>query len=181
MKSVVVYESMYGNTHAVADAIAAGLGGPDNNLTVLPVHEATTEALAGVDLLVVGGPTHVHGMTRPSTRKAAVDAAEKPDANLVLDPDAEGEGLREWFDEAGALPHAAAAFDTRADASAIVTGRASKGIAKRLHKHGCALVLEPESFLVTKENHLLDHETEHARAWGAALGAAIGAGAHKVS
>jgi hypothetical protein len=147
----------------------------------LPVHEATTDALDGVDLLVVGGPTHVHGMTRASTRKAAADAAAKPEADLVLDPDAEGEGLREWFDEAGALPHAAAAFDTRIDASAMVTGRASKGIAKRLHRHGCALVLEPESFLVTKQNHLLDHESEHARAWGAALAAAMQAGAKQTT
>ena len=181
MKSVVVYESMYGNTHAVADAIALGLSGPDNDVAVLPVHEATTDALDGVDLLVVGGPTHVHGMTRASTRKAAADAAAKPEADLVLDPDAEGEGLREWFDEAGALPHAAAAFDTRIDASAMVTGRASKGIAKRLHRHGCALVLEPESFLVTKQNHLLDHESEHARAWGAALAAAMQAGAKQTT
>jgi menaquinone-dependent protoporphyrinogen IX oxidase len=181
MRAVVVYESMYGNTHAVADAIAEGLNGPGDDVAVVSVHEATAAALADTDLLVVGGPTHVHSLTRASTRKAAVDAAEKPDSDLVLDPDAEGEGLREWFDGAEVLPRAAAAFDTRIDASAVLTGRASKGIAKRLHKHGCALVVEPESFLVTKENHLLDHEAERARAWGARLGAAFQPGAKQTT
>jgi hypothetical protein len=181
MKVVVVYESMYGNTHAVAEAVANGLRGPGDDVMVVSVHDATDAVLHGADLLVAGGPTHVHGLTRPSTRKAAVEAAEKPDADLALDPDAEGDGLREWFDHTDALPHLAAAFDTRIDASAVITGRASKGIAKRLHKHGCALVLEPESFLVTKENHLLDHESEHAREWGAALAAAMQAGAKQTT
>lgn len=173
MRAVVVYESMYGNTHVVADAIAEGLNGPGDDVAVVSVHAATPDLLDGADLLVVGGPTHVHSLTRASTRKAAVEAAEKPDADLVLDPDAEGEGLREWFDGVEVLPRAAAAFDTRIDASAVLTGRASKGIAKRLRKHGCALVAEPESFLVDKESHLIDHEAERARAWGAQLGAAF--------
>lgn len=181
MRAVVVYESMYGNTHSLADAIGAGLRGPGDEVDVVPVHDATNAVLAGADLLVAGGPTHVHSLTRPSTRKAAVDAAEKPEADLVLDPDAEGEGLREWFDRVEALPRSAAAFDTRIDASAMLTGRASKGIAKRLRKHGCELVLEPESFLVSKENHLLEHESEHARAWGAALASALQTGAKQTT
>lgn len=36
MRAVVVYESMYGNTHRVADAIGAGLE-PSFDVTVLPV------------------------------------------------------------------------------------------------------------------------------------------------
>jgi hypothetical protein len=56
-----------------------------------------------------------------------------------------------------------------------ITGRASKGIAKRLRAHGFDVVAEPESFIVTKENHLEDHEIEHAQEWGAGLVAALGA------
>ena len=59
MKALVVYESMYGNTHAVADALADVLG-PD--VDVRPVHEAGSVP-GDVDLLVVGGPTHMHGLT----------------------------------------------------------------------------------------------------------------------
>jgi hypothetical protein len=69
----------------------------------------------------------------------------------------------------------AAAFDTRADISALLSGRASKGIASRLKKHGCELVVAPESFLVTKENHLVLGEHERALAWGATLATYVGA------
>ncbi len=174
MKAVVVYESMYGNTHLVADAVATGLrtdAGAD--VVVVPVDEAHADVLAGADLVVVGGPTHAHGLSRESTRKAAIDAARKPDSDLTVDPDAEGPGLREWFDALERVATRAAAFDTRVKGPAALTGRASKGIAKRLRDHDCTLIVEPESFLVTKENHLLDDEAAHAREWGARLAAAI--------
>ena len=177
MNTVVVYESMYGNTHLVADAIADGLRSVDGvRANVLAVSHATEAELAGADLVVVGGPTHVHGLSRPSTRKAAAEDARKPDRDLELEPDAEGEGLREWFDAVSGLPGRAAAFDTRMDAPAVVTGRASKGIAKRLRHHGCELLDEPHSFLVTKDNHLEDHEVDEARSWGRRLGVALGGG-----
>ena len=80
---------------------------------VVPVGRATPVLLQGADLVVAGGPTHAHGMSRASTRKAAADQAND---GLILDPDAEGAGLREWFDSMGALDTASAAFDTRAPA-----------------------------------------------------------------
>jgi Flavodoxin len=172
MRAVVVYESMYGNTHLIADAIADGLGGaPD--VRVVPVEGAEPGVLRDADLLVIGGPTHAHSMTWPSTRKAAVEAAAKPGSDLELDPDAEGPGLRDWFDTLGELDTAAAAFDTRIDAPPVVTGRASKAIAKKLRHHGCSLVSDPESFLVTKENHLEPEEEQRARRWGESLRSAV--------
>jgi hypothetical protein len=174
MRAVVIYESMYGNTHRVAEAIADGIRfGAD--ATVLALHDADAAALSGVDLVVVGGPTHVHGMSRASTRKSAIETAEKPGATLELDPDAEGDGLREWFDSVASLPRLAGAFDTRMHGPVAFTGRASKGIAKRLRAHGSELLVEPQSFLVTKENHLDDDEFQHARRWGASLLAAASA------
>jgi hypothetical protein len=112
-------------------------------------------------------------MSRESTRQAAVGAARKPGSDLTVDPDAEGPGLREWFDALDGVPSMAAAFDTRIKAPAALTGRASKGIAKRLREHGCTVIVEPESFLVTKESHLLDDEEAHARNWGAQLATAF--------
>jgi len=172
MKTVVVYESMYGNTHLIAEAIAVGLAGA-GEVVVVPVGGATAEALVGADLVVVGGPTHVHGMSSAMSRKGAVEDAAKPEKDLELDPDAEGPGLRDWFDELGALPPMAAAFDTRMPGSPALTGRASKGIAKRLHHHGCRLMAEPMSFLVAKDNHLVDDEEAHATEWGADLAAKV--------
>ena len=172
MKAVVVYESMYGNTHLVADAIAAGLGAAGEVL-VVPVEHADAAALEGADLLVVGGPTHAHGMSHQSTRKAALEAAAEPGKELDVDPDAEGPGLRDWFDTIEQWPARAAAFDTRLDAPSAFTGRASKGIARKLRHHGCTVVGGPVSFLVSKETHLLPDEETHARDWGATLAAAL--------
>ena len=168
MHAVVVYESMYGNTRLVAEAIGIGLG-TKYQVDAVPVDKAERRLLERADLIVVGGPTHVHGMSRPSTRESAVADAARPDSGLTLDPDAEGPGLREWFDSLPALHARAAAFDTRVDLPAIITGRASKGIARRLRRHGLDLVAEPESFLVTKENHLEPDETLRARQWGSRL------------
>jgi hypothetical protein len=172
MRALVVYESMYGNTHEVAAAIAEGLR-PIADVRAVPVHEATAALAQGTDLLIVGGPTHAHAMTRASTRKAAMDAAAKSDSGLTVDPDAPGLGVRDWLDTVGELDVRGAAFDTRLDARAWLTGRASKGIARKLRQRGCALVVEPESFLVTKENELVAGEAARASAWGATLAAQL--------
>ena len=169
MRALVVYESMYGNTRQIADAIGAGLA-TAYRVDVVPVSQATPWSLDGADLVVVGGPTHVHGISRPSTRHAAAVDAAKPGSELTLDPDAEGLGVREWFDTLRATPPArAAAFDTRIEVSVMLSGRASKGIARRLRRHGSELVAEPESFLVTKQNTLVPGETDRAREWGRQL------------
>ncbi|MBL8774824.1 MAG: flavodoxin family protein [Acidimicrobiales bacterium] len=174
MRSVVVYESQTGCTHLVAEAIGKGLH-ELGEVHVVPVHHADAELANGADLVVVGGPTHIHGLSRPSTRKAAIEATEKPGAGIEPDPDAEGDGLREWFDALGDLEADAAAFDTRMEGPPAFTGRASKGIAKRLRHHGLELVVPPESFLVTKTTHLEDGEIEHARTWGATIASKVAA------
>ena len=169
MKAVVVYESMYGNTHAVADAIGRGLAG-SGEVVVVPVTQAAPALVTDADLVVVGGPTHAHGMSRPSTRKAAVDQAK----DNPIDPSATGPGVREWLETIPPVAASAAAFDTRAGmAPALLTGRASKGIAKQLHQHGFGQVAEPESFLIDKDNHLEPGEVERAEEWGARLAAAV--------
>jgi hypothetical protein len=175
VKAVVVYESMYGNTHLIAEAIANGLRAASDEVVVASVGEATSQLLADADLIVVGGPTHVHGMSRENTRQAAVEAAGKEGSDLEVEPDAQGPGLRTWFETVEEVPPMAAAFDTRLKAPALVTGRASNGIAKRLRAHGATLVVAPMSFMVTKESHLLDEETTHALEWGKQLGAVLAA------
>jgi Flavodoxin domain len=170
MRAVVVYESVYGNTHLIARAIGAGLA-TACDVSVVPVAEASQQLLAGADLVVAGGPTHVHGMSRESTRNAAVEAGQAPDSMLSVEPGAQSLGLREWFGTFGRFRARAAAFDTRVHGPAALTGRASKGIAHLLRAHGFELIAAPESFLVTKQNQLELHEEERARAWGAKLAA----------
>ena len=163
MRAVVVYESMYGNTHEIAGVVGKRLI-EVADVSVVPLDDASPTIVGDADLLVVGGPTHVHGMSRLGTRDAAVKASDKPDGP-ELDADAPGPGLRAWFDSLPAAPRLAAAFDTRLEGPAMVTGRASKGIARQLRHHGYRMVTGPESFLVTKHNTLVDGEIEHAQRW----------------
>jgi hypothetical protein len=172
MRAVVVYESMYGNTHRVAEAIGDGLQ-TAFDVSVVPVAQADPAVLADADLVVVGGPTHVHGMSRATTRKAAVEAADKPVSPLQVEPDALGQGLRDWFGSLGQYSVKAAAFDTRLHAPAALTGRAARGVARSLRAHGFDVIAEPESFLVTKQDQLEAGETNRARDWGAKLAASI--------
>lgn len=173
MKSVVVFESMYGNTHEIAEQIAAGLESIGPVVLGNPAQVPTSTA-AGADLLVVGGPTHVHGMTSAASRRAATETAAK-DPDVDMDPDLDAEdlsvGLRDWFDD---LPDGhgrlAAAFDTRLDKPAVFTGSAAKGIARRLKRHHFGAIADPESFLVgDAAGPLLAGEADRAKHWGEEL------------
>jgi len=171
MRSLVVYESMFGNTHLVAEAIARGLrsGG---QVQVASVADARYENVRRYDVVVVGGPTHAHGMSRAKTRQSAITASRRePDEPQHLEPNTGGMGLRAWLDMLGLCDGQAAAFDTRLDGHPFLTGQASKGIAGMLHNHGFHLVAEPISFLVDRNNHLLAGEEEQAERWGAGLAA----------
>jgi hypothetical protein len=173
MRAVIVYESMYGNTHAIAEAIAQGLE-PGNDVTVVPVAMAGPRLLAGADLVVVGGPTHIHGLSRPNTRKAAVDAAGKAGSALTLDGEAavDRPGVREWLGSLGQVSAKAAAFDTRMVGPAPFTGQASKVITRLLRRHGFTVIAQA-SFLVTKGNELRAGEDDRGRRWGTALAVQI--------
>jgi flavodoxin len=170
MQAVVIYESMFGNTRAIAFAIGTGLA-EYFDVTVIAVGQAYPTSYNQADLIVVGGPTHVRGMSRPSTRQGAAKQAAESSGGLTLEPGALGEGLREWFSSrVTSRGHAlAAAFDTRIRGPAVVTGRASKGISGALRCQDYELIAKPESFLVTKANELLPGEQNRARAWAASL------------
>ena len=172
MAAVIVYESMFGNTHAIAHAVGKGLE-PMLEVVVVALAEAGRERLGDADVLVVGGPTHFHGMSRPRTRRWAAATARKPSNDLVLDRDAEGPGLRDWFTSLGDGHTKVAAFDTRFSGSAVLRGRASKAISRKLRKHGFDVVTKPESFFVTLKNHLEPGEEARAHDWGKQLAASV--------
>jgi hypothetical protein len=167
MRAVVVYESMFGATRQVAEAIADGLGGPEV-AQVVPVQDASADLVAAADLLVVGGPTHVHGMARPRSRNAAVEMTRRPGKRLQLEPGATGPGLREWFEDIPALRVPAAAFDTKMSGPWLFTGRASHRIGRLLKKRGARVVVRPRSFLVAKDE-LVPGQLDAARTWGKQL------------
>ena len=171
MRALVVYESMYGNTHAIATDIASGLS-TAYEVILVPVNRASRELVAGTELIVAGAPTHRHGMPSIISRRIAAETAREPDNGLTMDPDADGPGLRAWLEGLNAEGVLAEAFDTRLNGMPALTGRASRPIARVLTRRGCRVLLAPESFLVSGQNVLLDGETARACSWGAQVGAA---------
>ena len=171
MRALVVYESMYGSTHVIADNIADGLRA-DYEVTVVPVREATPELVAAADLIVAGAPTHLRGLSSAKSRQMAAQAAAKDGSRLRMDPDAGGPGMQDWLKGLGHRDGVAAAFDTRVNGLALLTGRASRPIARLLKRHGYRLVAAPEGFLVCSHGTLLDGEASWARRWGMTIAAA---------
>jgi hypothetical protein len=152
----------------VAEAIAEGLASL-GSVEVQSVYDTDDSGADSADLLVVGGPTHMHGMTSSFSRKAAVQAGEEDGAEI--EPGArDGRGLRRWLGERSGKRRKAAAFDTRIDRSPTLTGAASRSIARRLHGAGFELVADRESFFVEdSEGPLAEGELERARDWGERL------------
>ena len=85
----IVYESMFGGTRRVAEAIADGLS-PSTRCTVTEVGDAPTVVGPDVDLLVIGAPTHAFGMSTPDTRHEAQSETSQPVISREL-------GVREWL------------------------------------------------------------------------------------
>jgi hypothetical protein len=170
MTACIVYESIYGNTRQVAEAIAEGLKRAGQaEIEVLSVDEAAARGQVEADLVVAGGPTHMHGMASSMSRKMAAQAAAD-DGHVVEPGAAEGPGLRSWLRDQRGAGTPAAAFDTRADASPLLTGMAARGIAKRLRRGGFETFTDPESFLVEdSEGPLAEGELDRARRWGELL------------
>ncbi|HEV7188799.1 MAG TPA: hypothetical protein VGN28_12965 [Blastococcus sp.] len=180
MQVAIVYESMFGNSHEIAEAVGQGVRQalPEARIICLPVEHARPEEIIATDLLIVGGPTRMRSMSTSMTRAMALhtdktELTERPDGGspaLSAEPGAEGPGLRAWFHD---LPKAAegclaAAFDTRVDAP--LAGGAGHGIAHRLRRHGYELVCEPEGFVIERaEGPLRAGEHDRAREWGAAI------------
>ncbi len=160
MKAIVVYESHWGNTAAVAQAIAAGIG-PEAR--ALSTAEATGEALIGVDLIVAGAP--LLGFSLPTEKMLeglAANAAKDP-----TPPDLSHPAMRAWLDSLPKGGGRAAAFETRIWWS---PGSSAKAILGKLEAAGYRPADKPQRFVVKgKYGPLREGELDRAKAWGATL------------
>lgn len=172
MHVVGLFESWFGNTREVAEAIADGARAADPTAEVacLRVAEADRRSEPPTCLSRRPDPHSRHDFRHE--RMMGLTAEEKKDEaeQHEIEPGAEGRGVRDWF---GELPKAtkgtkAAAFDTRGDAR--MAGGAAHGIARRLRHHGYDLVAEPEGSIIEgTEGPLRAGESERARIWGGNL------------
>jgi|SRR3972149_4838674 len=151
MRAFVVYDSAFGNTEKIAQAIASGIAAEtsDGQVRLTRAQNASPSNVGGFDLLVVGCPTQAWrptGMTRTFLE------------NLKAVP---------------LVGKRAAAFDT--GFSVWYAGSAARRIARALRRQGCALVVPPERFLVMgTEGPLAEGELERAAAWGREIARAAG-------
>lgn len=164
MRAVVVYESLWGNTAAVARAIAEGLG---HETPALTTTEAVGEAVAGLDLIVAGAP--VLGFALP-TEKAREDIRKKP-GKAPTPPDLSHPPLRTWLAGLPAGNAWCAAFETRLR---WTLRGSSPTIMKELEQLGYRRLTEPRNFLVGGTyGPLRDGELDKARSWGEQLVALV--------
>jgi hypothetical protein len=167
MRVIVAYESIYGNTHQIATAIARGFDSTDD-VRVVPVSELGVNPAA--DVLVVGMPTHAHGLPRPASRRAAIQGAHSANGDLPVDPAADGSGVREWLQTVPAgLAGSVATFDTRFRAPAWLAGHPARRVLRHLTRAGAHRLAGAESFYVDKSEHLRPGELARAKQWGSHL------------
>jgi hypothetical protein len=162
---LIVVESMFGNTRRVGEILAEELGGRVS-VEMVEVSRAPQVLPGSLTMLVVGGPTHVFSMTRPSTRKAAVEQGATA---------APGTGIREWLATVeGVRPGlAVATFDTRIQ-KRFLPGSAAKAAARRLRRRAGTLAAEPETFWVKDTaGPLEEREEERVRAYATVLMSAL--------
>ncbi len=164
MKAIVVYESHWGNTAAIARAIAEGIG-PEAR--ALSTAEATSAALAGADLVVAGAPLLGFSLPTDSMLKGlGANAARDPVAPNLSHP-----SLRSWLDALPVGHGRAAAFETRIWWS---PGSAAKAILGRLTEKGYRPIAKAQRFIVQgKYGPLRAGELERAKLWGAELAQAM--------
>lgn len=171
MRTVIVYESLFGNTRKIAEAIAEGIRTqqPDAEVACVPVAEGTAALTRGADLLIVGGPTHMRGMSSGMTRKKGVEGEQKKASDLHVESGFDGPGLRDWFHglDKPAGSASGAAFDTRADFR--MAGGAAPGIARRLRRHGYRILATEGYIIDDTQGPLRAGELDRARDWGASL------------
>ena len=107
MKAIVVYESLWGNTAAIARAIAEGIG-PEAR--ALSTAEATAAVTADADLIVAGAPLHAF---RLPTDKIRNTLATKKDEKAPTPPNLSHPSMRTWLVSLSKGKGKATSFETR--------------------------------------------------------------------
>ncbi len=163
MRAIVVYESHWGNTAAVARAIAEGIGAEARAISTA---EATAESVFDADLIVAGAP--LLGFSLPTD--AMVEGLAKEASPTP--PDLAHPSMRAWLESLPRGSGRAAAFETRVWWS---PGSAAKAILQRLENAGYRPAAKPQKFVVKgRYGPLKEGEIEKAKAWGAELARAAG-------
>jgi hypothetical protein len=166
MHAVVVYESFWGNTAAVARAIAEGIGAKAAAMTT---DEASPDVLSSADLVVVGAPVLGFRLPNDAVRSRLLHEYAAPSP-----ADTSHRSMRSWLDALPAGHACVAAFETRFQFS---PGGSIGTIIDEFERAGYMPIAKGPKFLVTgKYGPLKAGELDRARQWGAMLAAAVVSG-----
>jgi flavodoxin-like protein len=157
---VLVVESWFGNTRAVAEVIAAEMSAAGARVDLIDVDDAPSRLATDVDLLVIGAPTHSRGLSTSATRQKAT----------ALGGGAGRTGVREWLAGLDLRDgQRVAAFDTTTSEGRL-SGSAAKRIERMLARRRSGVSTETRSFVVQgTKGPLRTDQTAAARAWGRRL------------
>ena len=160
MKALVVYQSHWGNTAAIAHAVAEGLG---PGTPALHTDEAVGASIADVELIVAGAPVIAFGLpTENMLKQIAGEIGKAP-----TPPDVSHPTLRSWIEGLPAGHGRSAAFETRIWWSPM---GATSTIEKGLKRAGYPPLAKSERFIVEGTyGPLRAGELDRARQWGAEL------------
>lgn len=172
MKAVIVYESEFGATKLVAQAIEMGLG-EKMHTELVNVHDAGHITLTRTDLLVVGAPTHGRSIPTADSRLDGKLHRDQAWRSQRLEPEALKTGVREWLATIDLDQSWCAAFTTRAHMSLLLSGSAAPAILRALRRAGGVPLAPPVAFLIEKTGALATNELRYAQDWGRQLGAAM--------
>jgi flavodoxin len=153
MKFLVVYDSSFGNTEIIAQAIGKALGEAGEVRVVRPdgVNQAD---LASADLLAVGSPTQGGMPTKPLAGFIDSLSGNSIEGKKIITFDT---SMTMWV--------------------AKLFGYAGVRIAKRLVKKGAVLVAPPAAFIVKdRGGPLVEGEAERASGWAREIVSKIKAG-----
>jgi flavorubredoxin len=163
MHAVVVYESHWGNTAAVARAIAEGIG-PE--AVAVTTDQATAEILTSADMIVAGAPVLGFRLATGAIRKELYLESGAPSPADTLHP-----SMGSWLESLPSGHTPAAAFETRFRFS---PGGAIGTINLKMERAGYKPIAKGQKFLVTgKYGPLKSGELDRARQWGAELATAV--------
>ena len=165
-KALIVVESYFGNTRAIAEAVAAGLIEGGVEAQVIDVSQAPSALPADLDLPVLGAPTHNRGLPTATSRAKACEQAGSGEAS---------HGIGGWL-ETTAVPVSTdvVAFDT-VISKGWLSGSAAKAIAKALQRQQGRRTALVRSFVVAaSKGPLAAGQESDARSWGRELAVSVG-------
>ena len=164
MKAYVVYESLYGNTAAVASAIADGIG---QDAQARPTDGVTPDEIAAADLVVAGAPVMAFRLPTDGIRSQAAKGDEK----APRPADLSHPSMRTWLETLPTGHGRSAAFETKLRWS---PSSSAGSIERALVSAGYRTVTKAQKFVVSGSyGPLRPGELERARAWGRQLAASV--------